>query len=99
VSESAAEAPSEGRASRSSTAPRTRDAGARRGLFARIALFWRQVVAELKKVVWPTRQELSTYVVVVLVFVVIVMAFITVVDVGVGQLMLWIFGGGSGSAG
>ena len=94
MSESAAEAPSEGRASRSSTAPRTRDAGAGRGLFARIALFWRQVVAELKKVVWPTRQELSTYVVVVLVFVLIIMAFVTLVDVGVGQLMLWIFGGG-----
>ena len=93
MSESAAEAPSEGRAGRSSTAPRTRDAGARRSLFARIALFWRQVVAELKKVVWPTRNELSTYVVVVLVFVVIVMAFVTLVDVGMGQLMLWVFGG------
>ena len=93
MSESAAAAPSEGRASRPSTAPRTRDAGAGRGLFARIALFWRQVVAEMQKVVWPTRNELSTYVMVVLVFVVLVMAFITVVDIGVGQLMLWIFGG------
>ncbi len=93
MSESAAAAPSEGRASRPSTAPRTRDAGAGRGLFARIALFWRQVVAEMQKVVWPTRNELSTYVLVVLVFVVLVMAFITVVDIGVGQLMLWIFGG------
>lgn len=93
MSESAAEAPSEGRASRPSTAPRTRDAGVRRSLFARIALFWRQVVAELKKVVWPTRQELSTYVVVVIVFVLIIMAFVTVVDIGLGKLMLWIFGG------
>ena len=93
MSESAAAAPSEGRASRPSTAPRTRDAGAGRGLFARIALFWRQVVAEMQKVVWPTRNELSTYVMVVLVFVVLVMAFITVVDIGVCQLMLWIFGG------
>ncbi len=93
MSESAAAAPSEGRASRPSTAPRTRNAGAGRGLFARIALFWRQVVAEMQKVVWPTRNELSTYVMVVLVFVVIVMAFITVVDIGVGQLMLWVFGG------
>jgi preprotein translocase subunit SecE len=94
VSESAATAPSEGRASRPSTAPRTREAGAGRGIFARIALFWRQILAELNKVVWPTRQELSTYTVVVLVFVAIVMAFVTLVDIGAGQLMLWVFGGG-----
>lgn len=93
MSESAAAVPSEGRAKRPSTAPRTREAGAGKGLFGRIALFWRQVVAELKKVVWPTRQDLITYTTVVLVFVVIVMAFITVVDIGIGQLMLWVFGG------
>ncbi len=93
MSESAAAAPSEGRAKSPNTAPRTRQSGAGRGLFARIALFWRQVVAELKKVVWPTRQDLITYTTVVLVFVVIVMAFITVVDFGIGQLMLAVFGG------
>ncbi len=93
MSESAAAAPSEGRAQRPSTAPRTREAGAGRGLFARIALFWRQVVAELKKVVWPTRQDLVTYTTVVLIFVAVVMAFITVIDIGVGQLMLVVFGG------
>ena len=31
--------------------------GARRGPLGRIALFYRQVVAELRKVVWPTRRE------------------------------------------
>ena len=41
----------------------------RPGLFARIALFFRQVVAELRKVVRPTRTELITYTSVVLVFV------------------------------
>ncbi|MCL1870388.1 MAG: preprotein translocase subunit SecE [Promicromonosporaceae bacterium] len=56
----------------------------RKGLFARIALFVRQVIAELKKVVSPTRQELLTYVGVVLVFVVIVMAFVSLVDYLVG---------------
>jgi len=65
----------------------------RRGLFARIALFIRQVVAELKKVVRPTRSELVTYTGVVLVFVVIVMAFVTVVDLGVGEATFFIFGG------
>ncbi|WP_454050877.1 preprotein translocase subunit SecE [Cellulomonas sp. Marseille-Q8402] len=65
----------------------------RRGLFARIALFVRQVVAELKKVVRPSRNELVTYTGVVLVFVAVVMAFVTVVDLGVGQATRWIFGG------
>jgi preprotein translocase subunit SecE len=65
----------------------------RRGLFARIALFVRQVVAELKKVVRPTRSELVTYTAVVLVFVAVVMAFVTVVDLGIGKLTFWIFGG------
>jgi preprotein translocase subunit SecE len=65
----------------------------RRGLFARIALFIRQVIAELKKVVWLTRSDLITYTIVVLVFVAVVMAFVTVVDLGIGQLTRWAFGG------
>lgn len=64
----------------------------KRGLFARIALFVRQVVAELKKVVRPTRAELLRYTAVVLVFVAVVMAFVTLVDLGVGSLIGWVFG-------
>lgn len=64
----------------------------KRGFFARIALFVRQVVAELKKVVRPTRQELTTYTGVVLVFVTVVMVFVTLVDLGVGKLTFWAFG-------
>ena len=64
----------------------------RRGLFARVAVFVRQVVAELKKVVNPTRQELFRYTSVVLVFVGVIMAFITVVDLGAGSLVGWVFG-------
>ena len=40
------------------------------------ATFLRQVVAELRKVVWPTQQQLITYFFVVLVFVVVVMAIV-----------------------
>jgi len=64
----------------------------RRGPFARIALFVRQVVAELRKVVTPTRSELISYTTVVLVFVVVVMAFVTVLDLGIGKATLWVFG-------
>ena len=62
------------------------------GVFARIALFLRQVIAELKKVVRPTRSELTTYTTVVLVFVLAVMAFVTVLDLGIGRVTLWVFG-------
>ncbi|MEV7963775.1 preprotein translocase subunit SecE [Oerskovia paurometabola] len=62
-------------------------------IFSRIALFVRQVIAELKKVVTPTRSELITYTTVVLVFVAVVMAFVTVLDYGIGKAVLWVFGG------
>ncbi|MFC4628945.1 preprotein translocase subunit SecE [Promicromonospora alba] len=61
-------------------------------IFARIALFVRQVVAELKKVVSPTRSELMTYTTVVLVFLVVVMFFVVVLDYAFGMLAGWVFG-------
>ena len=42
---------------------------AKPGIFSRIALFLRQVIGELKKVVTPTRKELINYTAVVLVFI------------------------------
>jgi preprotein translocase subunit SecE len=55
------------------------------------ATFYRQVVAELRKVVWPTRQMLITYFWVVLVFVIVVMTFVSLLDLGFGKLMFAIF--------
>ena len=65
----------------------------RKGFFGSIALFVRQVVAELKKVVRPTRGELISYTSVVLVFVLLVMAYVGLIDFGFGRLTLWVFGG------
>jgi preprotein translocase subunit SecE len=56
------------------------------------ALFLRQVVAELRKVVRPTRTELITYTSVVLVFVLAVMLYVSLLDLGLGRLVLWAFG-------
>lgn len=67
-------------------------AGKNASLFARIALFVRQVVAELKKVVWPTRSDWTQYVIVVLVFVTVMMGFIVLLDLGVGWLAMKVFG-------
>jgi preprotein translocase subunit SecE len=56
------------------------------------ATFYRQVVAELRKVVWPTQQQLVTYFVVVLVFVVVIMAIVSLLDLGFGKLVFKVFG-------
>ena len=56
------------------------------------ATFYRQVVAELRKVVWPTQQQLITYFVVVLVFVVVIMAIVSLLDLGFGKLVFKVFG-------
>jgi preprotein translocase subunit SecE len=56
------------------------------------ATFYRQVVAELRKVVWPSQQQLITYFVVVLVFVVVLTAIVSLLDLGFGKLVFAIFG-------
>jgi preprotein translocase subunit SecE len=66
---------------------------AKAGFFARIALFVRQVIGELKKVVAPTRKELINYTVVVLVFVIIMMLIVTLLDLAFGTGVSWVFGG------
>jgi preprotein translocase subunit SecE len=57
--------------------------------------FLRQVVAELRKVVWPTQQQLVTYFFVVLVFVIFVMLLVSMLDLAFGKLVFEIFTGGS----
>ncbi len=57
-----------------------------------LALFFRQVIAELRKVIWPTRDQLVTYFLVVLVFVMFMMAFVSVLDFGFNKAMFQIFG-------
>ncbi|MFN8099276.1 MAG: preprotein translocase subunit SecE [Dermatophilaceae bacterium] len=60
---------------------------------ARLRLFVKQVLDELRKVVRPTRAELVNYTVVVIVFVSAVMAFTAGLDFGFTKLVLWVFGG------
>jgi preprotein translocase subunit SecE len=56
------------------------------------ATFLRQVVAELRKVVWPTQQQVVTYFIVVMVFVVAMMTIVSLLDLGFGRLAFWLFG-------
>ena len=55
--------------------------------------FYRQVVAELRKVVWPSQQQLVTYFLVVMVFVLVMIAIVSVLDLGFGKAVFAIFGG------
>ena len=57
------------------------------------ALFVRQVVAELRKVVWPTQQQLVTYFFVVMIFVIFMMALVAGLDLAVGKAVFWVFSG------
>ena len=62
------------------------------GPIGSVIRFVREVVAELKKVVRPTRAEVITYTSTVLVFVAVVMGFVLLVDLGIGKLTFWVFG-------
>ena len=57
--------------------------------------FYRQVVAELRKVVWPTQEQLVTYFFVVMVFVLVMIAIVSALDLAFGKLVFWVFSGGS----
>ena len=63
----------------------------KRGFIGRVVLFFRQVVDELRKVVWPTRNELWTYFAVVVVFILALMAFTGLLDAGFDRIVRWAF--------
>jgi preprotein translocase subunit SecE len=75
------------RGSRSSSGPDKRTS---------LPTYYRQVVAELRKVVWPTQEQLVTYFIVVMVFVIFMMALVSVLDLAFGKLVFAVFAGGSG---
>jgi preprotein translocase subunit SecE len=56
------------------------------------ALFFRQMAGELRKVIWPTRNQLVTYTVVCVVFVVVMATLVTLLDLGFTKLVFYAFG-------
>ena len=56
--------------------------------------FFKQVSAELKKVAWPTKQELVSYTIVVLVAVVFVTSLVFGLDLAFSNAVLKVFGQG-----
>lgn len=70
----------------------TRDRKDSPGFFSRIFRFLREVVAELRKVIWPTRKQMITYTAVVLVFVAFMVALIAGLDLALSQGVSALFG-------
>ena len=72
---------------------KSRAKGAQRpGPASRLALWVRQVIAELRKVIWPTRKELITYTTVVLAFVATIAVIVSILDVLFTKAVLAVFG-------
>ncbi len=63
----------------------------RRGL-SRIPKLYREVAAEMRKVIWPTRRELIGYSTVVLVFVTAMVLIVAGLDYGFTKAVLAVFG-------
>lgn len=74
----------------------TKSGGARsdrsRNPFKRLFKFLREVIAELRKVIWPNRKQMVTYTTVVLVFVIFMVAFIRGLDLAFIFGVDWLFG-------
>lgn len=58
-----------------------------KAIFSRIGRFFREVVAELKKVSWPTRAELTSYTIAVLIFVAIFGVITFAIDSGLSAAL------------
>jgi preprotein translocase subunit SecE len=57
-----------------------------------IGRFLREVVAELRKVIWPGRKELITYTTVVIVFVAVMVALVAGLDIAFAKGVVAVFG-------
>ena len=85
--DSDAEADKKGRPTRSRT-----DTEKRPNIFARLVRYVREVVSELRKVIWPTRKQMITYTGVVLVFVAFMVALVFGLDSAFAWGMFRVFG-------
>ncbi|OBI06603.1 preprotein translocase subunit SecE [Mycolicibacter heraklionensis] len=66
--------------------------GPSRNPFVFVLNFLKQVVGELRKVIWPNRKQMVTYTAVVLAFLVFMVALVAGADYGFARLVLLVFG-------
>ena len=72
--------------------PKKTTTGPDRNPFLFVWNYLKQVVAELRKVIWPNRKQMVSYTGVVLAFLAFMVALIGGVDLGLGKLVLLVFG-------
>ncbi|WAJ46063.1 preprotein translocase subunit SecE [Mycobacterium sp. Aquia_216] len=60
--------------------------------FVFVYSYLKQVVAEMRKVIWPNRKQMLTYTSVVLVFLAFMVALVGLTDLGLTKLVLLVFG-------
>ncbi len=72
------------------TAKKTGPEGGPRNPISFVWNYLKQVVAELRKVIWPNRKQMISYTTVVLLFLAFMVALIGFVDVGLAKLALWV---------
>jgi preprotein translocase subunit SecE len=60
--------------------------------FARLARFLREVVAELRKVIWPNRSQMVKYTIAVLVFVTFMVTLVFLLDSAFAEGVALLFG-------
>ena len=54
--------------------------------------YLKQVVAEMRKVIWPSRKQMLTYTSVVLAFLAFMVTLVGLADLGLTKLVLLVFG-------
>ncbi|MDG4663866.1 preprotein translocase subunit SecE [Mycobacterium sp. 236(2023)] len=72
------------------TAKKPKD-GPSRNPITYIINYLKEVVGELRKVIWPNRKQMVSYTTVVLLFLIFMVALIGGVDLGLAKLVTWIF--------
>ncbi|KAB7755637.1 preprotein translocase subunit SecE [Mycolicibacterium mucogenicum] len=81
-----------GKKSKPKKAEKSKKTSPTRNPFVFVWNYLKQVVAELRKVIWPNRKQMVAYTTVVLVFLVFMVALIGGVDFGLAKLVMWVFG-------
>jgi preprotein translocase subunit SecE len=76
----------------SADSPKAKKEVRRTGILGRIGGFFREVISELRKVIWPTRRELLTYTAVVIAFVTVMTTIVALLDFGFAKAILFSFG-------
>ncbi|WP_123029353.1 preprotein translocase subunit SecE [Mycolicibacterium stellerae] len=66
--------------------------GPRANPIAYVINYLREVIGELRKVIWPNRKQMVTYTMVVLVFLAFMVTLIGFVDLGVAKVVMMVFG-------